>query len=248
MSIRRPKYDLRYTKSRRTIGKSGISRARLESLARSAGVMKARTAAVMPVAGYTRLSGFYGRFGPGGEKKFFDTTLGSTALATAGVVLNDSLNLIPQGTTQSTRIGRKCTISKINMRGFMVLASNATASSEVYRIILALDKQANGATAAVTDLLTTADEKSFNNLSNSGRFMVLKDWYGTMNKMADIGTNINSVIKPFVFNKSCSIPVEFSSTMGAITEIRSNNIFLIGVSSSTTLTFSHTTRVRYTDA
>ncbi len=237
----RSKFDLRQTRSRRTYGNGArTSSGALSTIARSAGVTKLRTMP-MPTM-YVQPTAM-----PAGEKKFFDTTLSSTSLATAGVVLNDSLNLIPQNVTETGRIGRKVVIRKIHMRGFMILAANATASSEVYRVMLVLDRQANGAAATVLNVLDTADEKSYNNLANSGRFLVLKDWYGAMNKTADVGTNINSVIKTFTYNKSCEIPLEFDAAVGAITEIRSNNLFLIGISSSTTISVSHTTRVRYSD-
>ncbi len=231
----------------RAAAKSAQYSRSLASVARSAGVMKSR---MMPsvVAGVTRQSGFYGRFGKGGELKFFDTLLGATAFATAGVVFSPSLNLIPQGITESTRVGRKCTIKKINMMGFLLLNSGTAVTSETYRVMLVVDKQANGAAATVLDVLQTADEKSFNNLANTSRFQVLKNWYGSMNKTADIGTNINSRIQTFKFNKKCEIPIEFDATSGAITTIKSNNIFLIGLSSvGTTLSLSHNTRVRFSD-
>ncbi len=183
-----------------------------------------------------------------GEHKFFDTTLGTTALATAGVILSPSLNLVPQGVTESTRVGRKCTITQINFRAFVILTSGTATTSDLYRIMLVLDKQANGAPATIVDVLETADEKSFNNLSNSQRFLVLKDWYGAINKTADIGTNVNSQQKVLSFFKSCSIPIEFSAATGAIGEIRSNNLLLLGLSSSgATISMSHTTRIRFAD-
>lgn len=232
----------------RAAAKSAQYSRSLASVARSAGVMKSRMMPSPVVAGFTRQSGFYGRFGKGGELKFFDTTLGSTAFATAGVVFSPSLNLIPQGVTESTRVGRKCTVKKINMMGFLSLASGTAQTSETYRVMVVLDKQANGAAATVLNVLQTADEKSFNNLANSNRFIVLKNWYGSMNKTADIGTNINSTVKTFKWNKTCNIPIEFSGTTGAIGTIQSNNIFLIGLTSTgATLVLSHTTRVRFSD-
>ncbi len=229
----------------RAAAKSAQYAKSLASVARSAGVMKSRSAVV---AGVTRQSGYYGRFANGGENKFFDTLLGGTAFATAGVVFSPSLNLIPQGVTESTRVGRKCIIKKINLMGFLLLNSGTAQTTDTYRVMLVLDKQCNGAAATVLGVLETADEKSFNNLSNSNRFTVLKNWYGSINKTADIGTNINATMKTLKYNKACNIPIEFSSTTGAITEIRSNNLFLIGLTSTgTTLSISHNTRVRFSD-
>ncbi len=186
--------------------------------------------------------------GKAGENKFFDTTLGTTALATAGVILSPTLNLVLQGVSESNRIGRKMTITRINMRMFIVLNSGTAVTSETYRLMVVLDRQANGAAATITDVLETADEKSFNNLANSQRFLVLKDWYGSINKTADIGTNINSQLKVVTFFKEVNIPIEFSATAGAITDIRSNNLLLLGLSSvGATISISHTTRIRFSD-
>ncbi len=238
------KRDLRTTRTRRTFG--GVTKSTGASRIMAAR-MKALTAS-RAGAGFVQASGFYGRFGKGGELKFFDTLLGSTALATAGVVLSESLNLIPQGVTESTRVGRKCTIKKINMMGFILLNSGTAVTGETYRMMLVLDKQCNGAAATVLNVLQTADEKSFNNLATSNRFQVLKNWYGSINKTADIGTNINAQIKTFKFNKSCNLPIEFSATSGAIGTIQSNNIFLIALSSvGTSISISHNTRVRFSD-
>ena len=49
------------------------------------------------------------------------------------------------------------------------------------RVMLYHDKQANGATAAVLDILESADYQSFNNLVNSGRFRILMDRTYAMN-------------------------------------------------------------------
>lgn len=125
------------------------------------------------------------------EVKFFDTTNTGTALATTGVITNSSLNLIPQGILENNRIGRKCTIKKIQFRGVIQFNSSTTESGEVVRIMVVWDKQANGAAATITDILETADEKSFNNLSNKNRFVTLKDWYFPVQKTVDLGTNIN---------------------------------------------------------
>ncbi len=231
--------------------KNGAKGKAFRQTRKQASVKKARATIISGQRGLVRTSGFYGRFSgkAGSEKKFFDTTLATTALATAGVILNPSLNLVPQGVTESTRVGRKCTITRINFRAFLILSSGTAQSSELYRIMLVMDKQANGAPATIVDILETADEKSFNNLANSQRFMVLKDWYGAMNKLTDVGTNINSVQKVLTFYKSVNIPVEFSSTTGAIGEIRSNNLLLLGISSTgTTISISHTTRIRFTDS
>jgi len=64
--------------------------------------------------GYQRTGGFYGRFdGRTRENKFFDTSLTFDFQTTSEVPPSGQLALIPQGTSQNTRIGRKVTIHSI---------------------------------------------------------------------------------------------------------------------------------------
>jgi len=214
----------------------------------SAGAMNA---IAKKTAGYVRTGGYYGRFsGTGKELKFFDTATSFAVDTTAEVPATGQLVLIPQGVTESTRVGRKCVIKSISGRWDMVYApaSGATAV-ELYAIYLVLDKQCNGAAAAFGDVfLGTSATQGLHNLANSQRFVILKKWVGAMTSPAGVTTAYNSVVKHVDFFKKCNIPIEYSSTTGAITEIRSNNIFLIaGGSHDDALTVTGNVRVRFSD-
>lgn len=181
------------------------------------------------VPGYTRRSGYYG----GIESKFFETTAQNTAFTAAGVIV-PSLNLIPQGTSECERDGRKAHMTSIHWKGIIRL--NATTSSETVnnvRIIMYMDKQTNGQAAAVTDILEQGDFMSFNNLANRQRFRVLWDKKMSLNAAAFSSTTSNTKDYYMEFHKQCNIPLEFSSTTGAITELRSNNVGMIFISEGT---------------
>lgn len=181
--------------------------------------------------GVTRTGGYYGRFQPGGnELKFFDTVFSGGIDATGEIApgggTQTALNLIAQGTTESQRIGRKCVIKRIDLKGDITLANNI--GSATYNVCLILDTQANGAYPTYTDVFETDSPRSFLNLANSQRFRVMKRWFGVLNQNAGDGSGgYQSVRRTLKFNKSCNIPIEFSSTTGAITEIRSNNLFVM---------------------
>lgn len=163
-----------------------------------------------------------------GENKFHDILLDDTIPSTGEVAETTSLNLIAQGVTESTRVGRKCTITSINMKGNLVKGTGS--ASATYNIALVLDKQANGALPNYTDVFETDTPFSHLNLANSQRFVILKRWYGTMNNLTVNGDTFNlwgEVRQPVSFNKKCNIPLEFSANTGAITEIRSNNLFVV---------------------
>jgi len=171
--------------------------------------------------GYSRSSGFYGRFGgASGEDKFFDTALSFTFDSTAIVPATGQLTLIPQGVTESTRVGRKCTITSIYIIGSVnnAPAASATASVMCY-LYLILDTQTNGAAAATTDVFTSASlQSAMRNLSNESRFRVLKKFRLSFNSNAGVSAAFNSYRRDIKYFKKCNIPIEYSSTTGAITE------------------------------
>jgi len=180
--------------------------------------------------GYSRTGGFYGRFaGANAEKKFWDVSHSYAIDTTAEVPSTGQLCLIPQGVTESTRVGRKCTITSIQGKWALRLVPAASATvGGVYVIYLVQDMQCNGAAAAASDVFDGADpilQHRF--LANSSRFKVLKKFTGTMSPTAGVSGAFNHAYKYIQFYKKCNIPLEYSNTTGAITEIRSNNIFLV---------------------
>lgn len=204
---------------------------------------------IMP--GYTRTGGFYGRFGKGGELKFFDTALSFNIDATGEVPATGQLNLIPQGVTESTRVGRKCVIKSIEMKFDTLLVPAAAANSAtVSSVYVVLDKQCNGAAAVATDVFTgTVFPTALRNLANSERFVILKKFVWAQNSAAGVTTAYNNTVRHFEWYKKCNIPLEFSSTTGAITELKSNNIFLLAGSNplDDLVQVSGNCRVRFSD-
>ncbi len=211
------------------------------------------------VKGQDRRSGFYGRFsGSRGELKFFDVTLDDAVVAGSGAgAITDSLNKIPQGVTEKERIGRKCTIKSIWWRYQVSLpGQDAGVTPKVgdsLRMILYQDKQCNGATATATDLLETATLQDFRNLANQGRFIIHMDKVVNINYggMASDGAGVVSqafVQRNATFYKKCNIPIEFSATTGAITEIRSNNLGVLLISAQGEVGFVSEIRLRFSDA
>ncbi len=187
------------------------------------------------------------------ELKFLDVDLDDALIASAGTV-TPSIIIIAQGVTESTRVGRKCTIRRIGWRYNLFLATQAalTNGTEVVRLILYVDKQANGATAAVTDILETADFQSFNNLSNSGRFRILMDRTHDVVSPGGAGDGANNDSSPASvsaqFFKELSLPVEYSGANGTIDEIKSNNIGVLAIARGGTVELFSKFRMRFGDA
>jgi hypothetical protein len=211
--------------------------------------------------GYTRRSGFYGRFaGTRNELKFFDSVASSTALAATGTVNSTSINLIDQGNGESQMIGRKVVIKSILLRANLVLpqSSNATLASvaggDTYRIVMVLDKQANGAAPTVAALFEDTDIRTMNDLENSQRFTIIKEWKGSLNGEINHDGAIyfrGDKDRYIKWYKKCSIPIEFAPMGGGsrvIGEVKSNNVAILGFSASGTMSFTFRVRIRYSDA
>lgn len=187
-----------------------------------------------------------------GEIKYWDVVHSNYAIDTTPEVVT-SLNLIPQGTTDQTRIGNKIRITKIHFKGSVSWsATNDIRFGEV-RIVLVLDKQANGANPAWADVFDASGQPvdQFRNMDNSERFMVLKEFkikpgafmYDTVN------ANVHASMNILKYNKKCDIPVHYSSTTGAIGEVKSNNLVLLAVSNNgdDTHVLNGNWRIRYSD-
>ncbi len=210
--------------------------------------------------GYGRTSGYYGRYGqgPNAELKFHDLDVDDASIAAGATITEDSCNVIAQGTTESTRLGRKITVKSINWRFSMILAAAPNRADpvdgETIRVILYLDKQANGATAVTTEILESADYQSFNNLANKSRFRTLMDrTYEIHHDLAQTdGTNTGSYPEKQVndsFFKKCNIPIEYDNTAtdGSIATIRSNNIGVLLLAKNGTTSFDSKMRLRFSD-
>lgn len=203
-----------------------------------------------------RTGGYAGRFsGPNAELKFFDTAISFTIDATGEVPATGQLALIPQGVTESTRIGRSCTIRLIELR-LTLIYNPATAASlgDVSLISVVQDKQTNGA-AATADLVyqsTSALPNQFRNLENVDRFRVLKEMRHVWNANAGVTTAYDLVVKRVACRIKCNIPMLYDSTAstGALGTIRTNNVFLLAGSygaSDDLISVSGNCRVRFSD-
>ncbi len=187
--------------------------------------------------------------------KFVDLTLDVTPIIATATVVFDSLNLIAQGFTESQRIGRKCTIRKVQWRWDLSLISttNLAACTEVVRMVVFQDKQCNGAIAPVDEILENDDYQSFRNLANGGRFRILMDRSYTLTPSGAAGNGsandtVNTVIHDS-FYKDVNIVIEFDGVAGAITEVRTNNIGIMLMSRTGSLVnFASQIRIRFTDA
>ncbi len=190
-----------------------------------------------------------------GEVKFHDLDIDQVPISAAGTIAQDSCVLIAQAVTESARIGRKITVTQLGWRFDVKLPTTTvgTDTSDVVRLILYWDKQANGAAATVTDILESADYQSFNNLSNSGRFKTLMDKTYHISSPSGSGRGSTDTLQfgeaetGGSFFKRLNIPVEYNSTAGAITELTTNNIGVLVLAVAGKASLLSKMRIRFTD-
>jgi len=189
------------------------------------------------------------------EVKFRDTTIGATTNASAGVIATDSLlKAITEGNTDQTRVGNRITVKSVMLRGRVLLpsATDNLLTSQIVRIIVYLDRQANGATAAVGDILASADFRSFNNLDNSDRFRTLAETTIDLNAQGAAATAaafaFGEVTQSFFLKAKLNLDFKFKGNAGTVADLSGNNIGVLAISQTDALgTFDFIGRVRYTD-
>lgn len=157
------------------------------------------------------------------------------------------LNPLAQGTTATTRLGRRVHMKSIYIRGFAQVAPTTTGGASL-RILVVYDKQCNGAAAAATDVTVTDVYAAQNNLSNSRRFLTLfdhvTDHFGTAGPM---GVPIN-------LYKKLNLDVEFNAgNAGDVTDISTGAVLVFVWMSAGALATANpsstiNSRIRFTDA
>lgn len=208
----------------------------------------------VPYRGRIRRVGNYGRYNKGWkqEVKYFDVSVSVDPVGTSGSIVS-SINLIPEGTDPSERIGRKIVVRSLHCKSRLQLdhTTGDSSSCGIVRIMWFVDKQTNGAAATVLDILNSADWDSFRNMENGSRFQILSDKTHFMNKTSGAGDGATNdwpqYCKNYKFNKRCNIPITFDGATGALTEICCNNIGLLLITESTASvpSFLGKVRVRY---
>jgi len=166
------------------------------------------------------------------EMKVHDLVTGASAIAAGGTIIEDSLNIIAQGTRDDQRIGRRATIHKIMFRGILSLAETTTIadSSDDIRFIIFQDRQTNGAAAAIGDIMdVTLSHLSFRNLNNSLRFKILSDTSYHIERTGMGNGTANDLIPATILVNiflDVHIVVQWNDTVstGALTSCESNNI------------------------
>ncbi len=172
------------------------------------------------------------------EWKTNDTGLTQASLTTSGTI-----NLIPgiaQGVLSSQRVGKKCTLVKMNATFHCVMASSATTDTAMIRCIIYRDKQ-QGVDAKMTPtlLLETVHPMSQLNTFRIKRTGIIYD------KLFMIRENRKGLV--WRFSKKMNIAQIYNGALGS--DIDKNGIFILLIADQGTdlPVFSYNIRFYYTD-
>ncbi len=208
--------------------------------------------------GYVGTRGYYGRYTkrPGGghrhqrpELKFIDSEFNQEPIVVSGNRLT-TLG-ISQGTGESQRIGRKCTIKLISWRYSLTLKGQISQeiSHDQVKLYIIWDKQTNGVLPLVSDIIEGATINGFRNLSFRDRFRVLATRKYAMANPAGAGDSVAQFYGTDLvcgeMNVKVNMPIEYDGVIGGITEIRSNNILLIAITLDGRIKIESRIRVRF---
>lgn len=213
--------------------------------------------AARPARRNARTGGFMGL-----ETKFIDYSYSgaiSTTItgAEADPATVDTLSAIAQGDGESNRDGRKCVLTSLHIRGDVqfdsinAAASGSTPAPDVCRVAVVWDTQSNGAQLNAEDVFLPAThvEHAFRNLQYTKRFKVLYDECFEMvpSAMGGNGTTASLVgdRKVFKINKALKVPVLHDGTTASMANITDNSLHVIAFGSSTGMTLTYESRVRF---
>lgn len=233
--------------------------------------------------GFTRKGGLYtGKFTRTRELKYLDTPTPANwshpaSDMTAGVIF-PTICVVKQGSSATERIGRKIFIKrvqaklKIHLLNYQDATGTGDMSNQRVRILMYLDKQANGAAATVTTLLANStiagglvrpEIHSWRNMEHVDRYRILYDKvhtiaYTASGRTSDSENDLDNVlvsnIKSLSFGKNCNIEILYSLGDGILAEIQSNNIGMLLLTEEggvfgkrNNLVVEGMVRIRYTD-
>lgn len=188
------------------------------------------------------------------EHKFFDLDIDDATIAAGDTILQQSCNLIQQGSGDSDRTSRKVLVTSLSWRYVIKLdyQQGASQTSDLVRVILYQDKQCNGGAATAASILQTDDIMSFNNLSNKNRYRILHDAYHCMKSSVGAGNgttdNYGEDLKYKAVYKKLNIPLEFiGNATTIIAYVTSNNIGVLVYSTDGNCSLSSKMRLRFVD-
>jgi len=177
-------------------------------------------------------------------KTFNQAPSGNITPGMGGTLTGGLCNAIVQGDGDNNREGNIIHIKRLK---FLFTAFDSVPS--LVRVIVFVDRQANGSTPTVTDVLDSASYlaqySELNVVGHGGsRFTILWDHTWTVNpQIAATATYGSTFAKDFTMK----MPVTYIANAGTAADVSKNNIWLLSISSTTTGVYQYSSSLVYTD-
>lgn len=164
---------------------------------------------------------------------FVDLAVANYECSTTGSIT--LLATMAQGVSVNQRIGKKAVYKSIQVRGNLV-AGTTTLTADA-AVMIVYDRKPRAALPAITDILVSANSRSFLNDVNSDRFQIVRRWdYAVTGNSATAGQQTDS--SNIGFDEYLDLkkrPVEFADAgTGAIGDIAKGALYLVTVGANVT--------------
>lgn len=169
-----------------------------------------------------------GFVGQAGEAKYVDIANTTYALNTTGSI--NHISIVPQGTTVTSRVGRKCELKYLQVRGAFLTKSTTTFAA--YAAYIVWDQQPNKTLPAITDVLDAANAAALPKRENVQRFRILRKWSGVFmgnSTTPSTGAEAVRIDEYFRLPKGLVIIPTTADTTGGIGDIITGALYLITV-------------------
>jgi len=201
----------------------------------------------------------------GNNGSLFVSAINTTAVVTP-------INLIQAGSTFCNRIGRRVNLRSLFFTAWLQNLNTVNASFDYARVIVVYDRQTNGATPAIADILQNTDQATANtttslsnlNLNNRERFVILMDERMTLPPVAlttaagtpvpfspDTSKNVFQ-IRRYINLKGLPTHFKADSSPAVIGDISTGGLFLVTFGTIAAASESYACRaswrLRYDDA
>jgi len=134
----------------------------------------------------------------------------------------DVMTLIAVGDTDTTRTGNKILAKDITIRGRFERQSAATWTSAQIRLMLIVDKEYDGATPTVANILQTTGPNSPMNQDYSKRFVVLSTRTYTLYE--------NKPVVEWKMYKKLPFHIDYDGTAATAADCKENQVLLVAIS------------------
>lgn len=241
-------------------GGSGSSKAAAarQAVAKASRILRARGSGL---SAPLRTGGWYGqsRFGRagGGELKKVDTAINQIP-SSNGTNCYTLLNGLTPGTDFINRVGRKCMMKSISIRGeYIPYPQGGSAGNDTARFVIIYDSQPNASTPAYSDFLDNTQGQNYilwlahMNLNNRDRFKVLYDKIlqgGPASYTSSLLTAGTAQPVKFYTYKKLNHEILFNSgTAGTVGDIQTGAMWCFMLSATGKWQVNAAIRIRYLD-